>query len=119
VKRGVEENISKRASILQSIYKKGRAAWQKQNEGESGGGFWVFAAQKLIFGKIRERFGSNLRGLVCGSAPLPLKRRLLRHARHPHLAGLRVNRNLRHLHDGRPAHPVRTRRVGQSVPESK
>jgi long-chain acyl-CoA synthetase len=70
VKRGVEENISKRASILQSIYKKGRAAWQKQNEGESGGGFWLFAAQKLIFGKIRERFGSNLRGLVCGSAPL-------------------------------------------------
>jgi long-chain acyl-CoA synthetase len=70
VKRGVEENISKRASILQSIYKKGRAAWQKQNEGESGGGFWLFAAQKLIFGKIRERFGPNLRGLVCGSAPL-------------------------------------------------
>jgi len=70
VKRGVEEALSKRGSLIQSIYKKGRAAWQKQNEGESGGGLWLFAAQKLIFGKIRERFGPNLRGLVCGSAPL-------------------------------------------------
>jgi long-chain acyl-CoA synthetase len=70
VKRGVEEALSKRGSLIQSIYKKGRAAWQKQSEGESGGGLWLFAAQKLIFGKIRERFGPNLRGLVCGSAPL-------------------------------------------------
>jgi long-chain acyl-CoA synthetase len=70
VKRGVEENLAKRGSLIQSIYKNGRAAWQKQNEGASGGGVWLFAAQKLIFGEIRERFGSNLRGLVCGSAPL-------------------------------------------------
>jgi long-chain acyl-CoA synthetase len=70
VKRGVEDGISKRGSLIQSIYKKGRAAWLRQKEGKSGGGFWLFAAQKLIFGKIRERFGSNLRGLVCGSAPL-------------------------------------------------
>jgi long-chain acyl-CoA synthetase len=71
VKRGVEETLAKRGSLIQSIYKKGRAAWQKQNDGEPvGGGLWLFAAQKLIFGKIRERFGPNLRGLVCGSAPL-------------------------------------------------
>lgn len=70
VKRGVEENLAKRGSLIQSIYKKGRAAWQKKKEGSSGGGLWLLAAQKLIFGKIRERFGSNLRGLVCGSAPL-------------------------------------------------
>jgi long-chain acyl-CoA synthetase len=70
VKRGVEEALPKRGSLIQSIYKKSRAAWQKQNDGESGGGFWLFAAQKLVFGKIRERFGPNLRGLVCGSAPL-------------------------------------------------
>jgi len=70
VKRGVEENLAKRGSVIQSLYKKGRAAWQKKNEGSSGGSLWLFAAQKLIFGKIRERFGSNLRGLVCGSAPL-------------------------------------------------
>ena len=70
VKRAVEEGLSKRGSLIQSIYKKGRGAWLKQNDGKSGGGFWLFVAQKLIFGKIRERFGPNLRGLVCGSAPL-------------------------------------------------
>jgi long-chain acyl-CoA synthetase len=70
VKRGVDEALAKRGSLIQSIYKKGSAAWQKQNEGASGGGLWLFVAQKLIFSKIRERFGPNLRGLVCGSAPL-------------------------------------------------
>ena len=70
VKRGVEELLAKRPSLIQSIYKKGRAGWQKQNKGESGGGFWLFLAQRLIFNKIRKRFGPNLRGLVCGSAPL-------------------------------------------------
>jgi long-chain acyl-CoA synthetase len=70
VKRGVEENLSKRGFLIQAIYKNGRSSWQKQNEGKSSGGLWLFAAQKLIFGKIRERFGPNLRGLVCGSAPL-------------------------------------------------
>jgi long-chain acyl-CoA synthetase len=70
VKRGVEEALSKRASMIQLIYRKGRAAWHKQNDGESGGGFWLFIAQKLIFSQIRGRFGPNLQGLVCGSAPL-------------------------------------------------
>ena len=70
VKRGVEELLSKRASPIQTIYKRGRAAWQTRNAGGSGGGFWLLLAQKLIFGKVRERFGPNLRGLVCGSAPL-------------------------------------------------
>ena len=70
VKRGVEEALSKRGLPIQSIYKKGRAAWQKRSDGESSGGFWLFAAEKFIFDKIRERFGPNLRGLVCGSAPL-------------------------------------------------
>jgi len=70
VKRGVEEALAKRPAIFQSIYNKGRAAWQKRNAGEAGGGLWLFAAQKLIFSQIRSRFGPNLRGLVCGSAPL-------------------------------------------------
>jgi long-chain acyl-CoA synthetase len=70
VKRGVEGALSKRGFLIQFIFKKGRAAWLKQKEGSSGGGLWLFIAQKLIFGKIRERFGPNLRGLVCGSAPL-------------------------------------------------
>jgi len=70
VKRGVEEAMAKRGSLIQSIYKNGRAAWQEKQAGEFSGGLWLFAAQKLIFSKIRGRFGPNLQGLVCGSAPL-------------------------------------------------
>lgn len=70
VKRGVEEAMAKRGPLIQSIYKNGRVGWQKRQAGASGGGLWLFAAQKLIFSKIRERFGANLQGLVCGSAPL-------------------------------------------------
>jgi long-chain acyl-CoA synthetase len=70
VKRGVEDLLSKRGRVVQAIYAKGRAAWQKQNDRASSGGLWLFLAQKFIFNKIRERFGPNLRGLVCGSAPL-------------------------------------------------
>jgi long-chain acyl-CoA synthetase len=70
VKRGVEEGLAKRPAILRAIYNNGRTAWQRRNAGESGGGLWLFAAQRLIFSQIRARFGANLRGLVCGSAPL-------------------------------------------------
>jgi len=70
VKRAVEEGLPKRGSLIQSIYQKGQAGWQKKSKGESGGGLWLFVANKLIFSQIRARFGPNLRGLVCGSAPL-------------------------------------------------
>lgn len=67
VKRGVEDNIAKQPGIIQSVYRKAREKWESEGK---GGGFWFFLAQKLIFGKIRGRFGANLKGLVCGSAPL-------------------------------------------------
>ena len=70
VKRGVEEALGKRGALIQSIYRKGRTGWQKQQEGGSGGRLWLFVAQKLIFNNIRQRFGPNLQGLICGSAPL-------------------------------------------------
>jgi long-chain acyl-CoA synthetase len=72
VRRGVEEAISKRDALSQSIYHNARAAWERQNDGESRGldAFWLMLGKKLIFGKIRERFGPHLRALICGSAPL-------------------------------------------------
>ncbi|MGB9430851.1 MAG: AMP-binding protein, partial [Candidatus Acidiferrum sp.] len=38
--------------------------------GQRGGRLSLFLARLFIFNKIRARFGGNLRGLVCGSAPL-------------------------------------------------
>jgi long-chain acyl-CoA synthetase len=70
VRRGVEEALQKRGAGIPWIYRNAVAAWWNQQEGQSGGGFWLFLAQHLIFNKIRARFGGNLRGLVCGSAPL-------------------------------------------------
>src|SRR5271169_1347507 len=70
VRRGVEEALSKRGAGVPRIYHSAAKAWRRQQEGEKGGGFWLFLARNLIFGAIRARFGGNLRGLVCGSAPL-------------------------------------------------
>ena len=72
VKRGVEEAIGKRDSAIRAIYRNGRVAWNRRQSHESrfGDGVWLSLGKRLIFGKIRERFGANLRGLICGSAPL-------------------------------------------------
>jgi long-chain acyl-CoA synthetase len=69
VRRGVEDGLSKRAGIIRAIYRKAREGWQKQQQGQ-GGGIWLALGRALIFNKILARFGGNLRGLVCGSAPL-------------------------------------------------
>lgn len=70
VRRGVEEAIAKRGGLIRTIYRNACAAWKEKQEGESGGGFWLAVGNALLFKKIRGRFGGNLRGLVCGSAPL-------------------------------------------------
>jgi len=70
VRRGVEDTLSKRAAPIPFIYRNAVEGWQKKREGPGGGGFWLLLARILIFNKILARFGGNLRGLVCGSAPL-------------------------------------------------
>jgi long-chain acyl-CoA synthetase len=72
VRRGVEEALLKRAAPVRSLFNKAREAWQKQNAGRVSAldKLWLFLGKKLIFNKIRERFGRDLRALICGSAPL-------------------------------------------------
>jgi long-chain acyl-CoA synthetase len=70
VRRGVEENISKRNGLIRSVYRNAREAWKQEQEGKGGSSFWLALGGALIFSKIRARFGGDLRGLVCGSAPL-------------------------------------------------
>jgi len=72
VRRGVDEALGKRGGMIQKIYRNAAQAWQRKQEGKSRGSdaFWLSVGQKLIFKNIRDRFGQNLRGLVCGSAPL-------------------------------------------------
>ncbi|HEY6945834.1 MAG TPA: AMP-binding protein [Candidatus Acidoferrum sp.] len=72
VRRGVEETLSKRAAPIRSLVERSRAAWQRQNEKNANAldGFQLWVAKKLIFSKIKGRFGRDLRALICGSAPL-------------------------------------------------
>jgi long-chain acyl-CoA synthetase len=75
VRRGVEDRISKQALPIRSLFAKAGAAWQHQNAGDASvlDKFSLWLAKKLIFSKIRERFGRDLLALICGSAPLALE----------------------------------------------
>ena len=72
VRRGVEDALSKRAAPIRSLFTKARDAWQRKTAGHARrtDALWLVLGRKLIFSKVKERFGPNLRALICGSAPL-------------------------------------------------
>src|SRR6266850_1966446 len=72
VRRGAEEAIAKRPAVIRSLFARARTAWQRQHVGRGRAldTFWHALGRGLIFRKIRERFGTHLRALICGSAPL-------------------------------------------------
>jgi long-chain acyl-CoA synthetase len=72
VRRGVEDAISKRSKPIGLLFARAREAWRHQQggRGSASDAFWLTLGRKLIFDKIRQRFGPNLRALICGSAPL-------------------------------------------------
>ncbi len=72
VRRGVEDAIGKRPAPSRSLFAKARTAWQRKHVGRGRAldTLWLAFGRALIFRKIRERFGTHLRALICGSAPL-------------------------------------------------
>src|ERR1700687_1512297 len=72
VRRGVEDALAKRAAPIRSLFAKARDAWQRQNSSRARAtdALWLALGRKLIFSKIKGRFGPHLRALICGSAPL-------------------------------------------------
>jgi long-chain acyl-CoA synthetase len=72
VRRSVEEALSKRAAFIRSLYAKAREAWVRRHvgRGRATDAFWLALGRKFIFSRIKERFGPNIRALICGSAPL-------------------------------------------------
>jgi long-chain acyl-CoA synthetase len=72
VRCGVEDNISKQPAPIRSLFSKARDAWQRTDSGKGRAfdALWLALARQLIFRKIKQRFGPNLRALICGSAPL-------------------------------------------------
>jgi long-chain acyl-CoA synthetase len=74
VRRGVEDAIAKRPAVIRSLFHRARAAWQRQHVGRGRAraldALWLALGRGLIFRKIRGRFGTHLRAMICGSAPL-------------------------------------------------
>ncbi len=72
VRRGVEDAIAKRPAVIRSLFTRARTAWQRQHvgRGRTLDALWLALGRGLIFRKIRKRFGTHLRALICGSAPL-------------------------------------------------
>lgn len=72
VRRGVLDAIAQRDTAIQGIFRKAREAWERgqENQQRVSDALWLFLGRKLIFRKIRARFGPHLRALICGSAPL-------------------------------------------------
>jgi len=58
------------------LFARPRTAWQRQHVGRGRAldTFWLALGRGLIFRKIRERFGTHLRALICGSARSPRRR---------------------------------------------
>jgi long-chain acyl-CoA synthetase len=73
VRRGVLDSISKRAAPIRVLFNNAKASWESQCSGTRPGALdavWLALGRRLIFVKVRERFGGNVRALICGSAPL-------------------------------------------------
>jgi long-chain acyl-CoA synthetase len=72
VKRGVDAAFAQRSSAIQWLFARARLAWQRKKTRSASAidSVWLSLGQRLIFSKIKSRFGAYLRALICGSAPL-------------------------------------------------
>jgi long-chain acyl-CoA synthetase len=73
MRAGIDEQLRKTGGLANLIYTRAREAWLARDRGERAvlGGFWLALARAIIFPTIRKKMiGSNLKALICGSAPL-------------------------------------------------
>jgi len=73
MRRAVDEQLWQTGGVAQVIYSRAKGAWAREQEKrpQAGDRVWLWLANKLVFPAIRKKMiGSNLRALICGSAPL-------------------------------------------------
>lgn len=76
MRKAVDEQLWKTGGIVLSVYTKAKAGWMSQQEGHSSFSdlVWLGLANAMVFPAIRKKMiGSNLKALICGSAPLNLE----------------------------------------------
>jgi long-chain acyl-CoA synthetase len=73
MRAGIDEQLRKTGGLANLIYTRAREAWFARDRGERAalGALWLALGNGMIFPTIRRKMiGSNLKALICGSAPL-------------------------------------------------
>jgi len=79
VRRAVDEQIWKTGGIVRTIYSNAKSAYMRKQEGSGriADFVWLAMATKLVFPTIRKKMiGTNIKALICGSAPLSMETQL-------------------------------------------
>ena len=79
VRRAVDEQLWKTGGLPLTIYSHAKAAWMRKQERRAtfADSIWLALANSLIFPAIRKKMiGTNLKALICGSAPLSVDTQL-------------------------------------------
>jgi long-chain acyl-CoA synthetase len=79
VRRAVDEQLWKTAGIVRVVYSRAKAAYSRKYEGKANiaDSIWLTLANRAVFPTIRKKMiGSNLKALICGSAPLSVETQL-------------------------------------------
>ena len=79
VRKAVDEQLWKTAGVVRTIYLKAKAAYMRKHEGKAtfADSIWLTMANAGVFPTIRKKMiGSNLKALICGSAPLSVETQL-------------------------------------------
>lgn len=73
VKAGVETAMAGKPKAIRALWEAGKAADERLRDGKGKALDKVVRAiaGKVVFAKVRQQIGVNLRGLICGSAALP------------------------------------------------
>jgi long-chain acyl-CoA synthetase len=73
MRKAVDEQLWKTGGPALAIYSRAKRAWMRQQQGRARffDATWLALAQAMVFPTIRKKMiGSNLKALICGSAPL-------------------------------------------------
>ena len=76
MRKAVDEQLWKTGGMVLTIYTKAKAAWVRKQEHKASiaDSMWLACAKTVVFPTIRKKMiGSNLRALICGSAPLTVE----------------------------------------------
>ncbi len=73
MRKAVDGRLWKTGGLALAIYSRAKAAWIRKRDGHPkvADRVWLSLAERIIFPTIRKKMiGSNLKALICGSAPL-------------------------------------------------